>query len=104
MATTVAGTKQVEVYNVTNNASAGNVTEIILPGKPGVIVLTARTNDSKLCASSGLADAGAIGGTAYQTLYAGQPYTVDVSGISDDYIYLASATNSAVVELVWMGL
>lgn len=104
MATTVTGTAQVEIYNVTLAASAGNVTEIRLPARSGVLMLTARTNDSKLCASASLADGGAIGAVAYQTLPAGTPIVVDVSGISSDYIYLGSATNSAVVELLWSAL
>lgn len=104
MAQAITGSKQVEIYNVTLSASAGNVTELQLPARQGVIILTARTNDSKLCVSSALADGGAIGATAYQTLTAGSPFTLDVSGIGDDSVYLASATNSAVVEVVWQGL
>jgi hypothetical protein len=104
MATTVAGDKQIEIYNVTLSATAGNVTEIMLPGKPSVLVLTARTDDSKLCATSAIADDDAIGASAYVTLTAGSPYTVDVSGIGHGYIFLASATSSAVVEMCWQGL
>lgn len=103
MAQTINGTKQLEFYNVTLG-TADNITKLTLPAKQGLLILTARTVAAKVGATTAVADGGAIGASAYKTLAAGTEVTLDVSGIGDDYVFLASTTSSAVVEVVWVGL
>jgi hypothetical protein len=100
VAATITGTKQLEIYNVTNSATPGNVTLLNLPGKIAILTVQARTNDSKLVVSSTLGDTDAIGAAAYFTLTAGSALVFDVSGMNGQ-IFLASATASAVVEIAW---
>lgn len=103
MATTITGADQIEIANVTLSATPGNVTALVLPGKPGALTVKARAVDCKLLVSSALADDDAIAATAYVTLTAGTAYVFDVSGMTGR-VFLASAGASAVVELVWSAL
>jgi hypothetical protein len=103
MATTITGTSQIEIANVTLSETPGNVTALVLPGRPGALTVKARAVDCKFMVAPALADDDEIGSTVYFTLTAGTAYVFDVSGMSG-HVFLASAGASAVVEVVWSAL
>lgn len=91
---------------------ANVVTRIDPPANARRVRLLARTADAKLVLDSAIADAGVLGGTAYETLPANVPLEFPVPGANRSRnidsaaaasnsrrFFLASATASLVVEV-----
>ena len=90
---------------ITLSGTANNTTKVNLPAGARRITIQFPVADGKLALDSSLSDDGAVG-AEYLTCFAGQMYELDWSGpelvpaSSSDYLFLASATSSAVVEVM----